>query len=596
MGQIRSNCYRGDYMRELVDRTISEIHDDVVTVFGPYATDAYLTINGATYYTRDGLETVRSMSFDNPLAMYILKIMYQAIYDQGKKVGDGTTTLAVFYTNLYKLLRDTDGASMITRSQWNDAVKSLTDIITTYSHKMDKNDLHDMLITCTQDTELAAKIFDNLADPILNQAFITINKSNIETDFSMTVHESPLFKVTRQFSIKPVANKEDNVCILHCNGILDIAHKEVFMGLMRSVAAAMGPDNQPVYYPKTVILLCNGLTDATRRTIKEFLEILGNLKTGGADMSQYNNVAIYTLDEYRAYTTEQIEDISTVITDENGIGGLVNQLTFESLLYQAFNIKEFLEIPELSRYDVPIDHITKIKDLFMESYPAEFDTVAGMRIHKKLGPVAEARHQDLIKEIDEEKSEVKKLGLNKRLRTMYGKFIEVEVGSKLIKDSQRKYELIMDAILSASEGVEKGVLRCNSMLVVLGILNDYLTHKKLSLTLPNQVLIYEVLKTAIANTFDEMCQNRPDWPADSYGIMDVNLHDMIPEAFNLKADRIDRVLPPKASYDPNTDFPPEPIVEPVSIINTMLSNSTLVLELANAKTIHLAQEYMENYI
>ena len=32
---IQSNAYRGDFLRNCIDKTIDEIHDDIVTVFGP---------------------------------------------------------------------------------------------------------------------------------------------------------------------------------------------------------------------------------------------------------------------------------------------------------------------------------------------------------------------------------------------------------------------------------------------------------------------------------------------------------------------------------------------------------------------------------
>ena len=73
---IQSNAYRGDFLRNCIDKTIDEIHDDIVTVFGPCAQDAFLTVNAQPYYTRDGKETLLTMQFDNELSMYEMKIMY----------------------------------------------------------------------------------------------------------------------------------------------------------------------------------------------------------------------------------------------------------------------------------------------------------------------------------------------------------------------------------------------------------------------------------------------------------------------------------------------------------------------------------------
>ena len=141
---IQSNCIRGSYMRDTVDKTVDEIHDDIVTVFGPYAQDAYIIKDNNPYYTRDGMEVIHSMLFDNELSMYVLTMLYQAVYHQGKTVGDGTTTLAVFYTNLYKTIRaiqdnDPNGGTIpyiytkllneVTRDIWDSSTKMLSDAI-----------------------------------------------------------------------------------------------------------------------------------------------------------------------------------------------------------------------------------------------------------------------------------------------------------------------------------------------------------------------------------------------------------------------------------------------------------------------------------
>ena len=451
---IQSNAIRGDYLYEIMDKTMKELHDDIVTVFGPYAKDAYLTQNGIPYYTRDGKETLRLTRFDNELSMYILKILYQAVQQQGNKVGDGTTSLGVLYTNLYDVIRKRPEniIGQITRQNWVNAIKDLNEEIMKYSEKMTKEDLDQMLYTCVQDADWATTISHNLGDALLNGAYITINKSNISGDFSMTVHNSPLFEATKQFSIRPLKDTENNAVILHCNGVLDIAHLEVLQNLMGFVAQ----DNKGNFYPKTIIILCNGLSEATRRTLKQMIIELNKIR-GDAPIEDffknYNNIAVFTLDKYRTYDQETIEDISTIITDEKGISGLVNQLTFESLLWQTITSPGTRElVPELCTFDCDIRHLDKMRELLEQtSYQVDVDEVEGIRIQRDRGPIAQARYDALRKELDDEKSELRRLELNKRLRTSYGQFIEVEIGSKLLKDSQRKYELILDAVLSASE-------------------------------------------------------------------------------------------------------------------------------------------------
>lgn len=603
--QIKSNAFRGDYMHDIVDRTINEIHDELHTVFGPFAQDAYLTMNGQPYYTRDGKETIRLMRFDNELSMYILKLMYQAVAQQGEKVGDGTTTLAMLYTNLYKRVRkklvDLDAEDVcFNRKIWNEIITWINTKIKAMAVPLTETDLLQMLFTCTQDDELSAKIYTNLRKPIMEKAFITINKSNVDNDFVVTTHENPTFEVTKQYSIFPVKPREERCTILHCNGMLDLTHAEVILDLMSRI---------PVDgYPMTVILLCNGITEATRRTLKDVnrnLNMIAKDKNINEVFKDYNNVAIYTLTKYRSYDAEQLEDISTIITDENGIGGLVNQLTFESMLHQAFGNPE-APIEELQTFDCDAALLDKMKTIFCNPYAIEFDEIKGMRLFKHLGPVASARYQQLIKDIDDEKSGVKRVELVKRLRTMYGQFIDVEVGSKLLKDSQRKYELILDAVLSASEGVEKGVLHTNSLFIAHKAameVNDELITAAIADS--TYIEYIDVLLCAIEETLNDLVDNgfvvRLE-SGDHFGY--TSWYDKPGlECFNLNVDLFTKIIPDtivereKHTVTVNGEelsFE-ERIIEPVSIITTMLENSSLVMELAHARAFQL-EGFMENYI
>ncbi len=615
MINIQSNAIRGDYLYEIMDKTMKELHDDIVTVFGPYAKDAYLTQNGLPYYTRDGKETLRLTRFDNELSMYILKILYQAVQQQGNKVGDGTTSLGVLYTNMYKNIRGMipRTCNSITRRDWESAIKDMCKAIDTHKVPMTREYLHQMLYTCVQDPDWAATIEYNLADAIMSGAYITIAKSNLATDFNMTVHNSPLFKATKQFSVRPMKAEEKECVIFHCNGVLDIAHEEVLRAMMGYVAQ----DTNGKFYPKTIIVLCNGLSEASRRTLKSLIAELNSMR-GNTPVEEffkdYNNLAVFTLDDYRTYSSEVIEDISTIITDEKGIGGLVNQLTFETLIWQAIASNKDM-IPELCTFDCDVRHLAKIQEMFTDSYQVDIDEVKGIRIHKKMGPVAQARYDELRKEIDEEKSEVKKIELNKRLRTSYGQFIEVEIGSKLMKDSQRKYELILDAVLSASEAVEKGVLTCNSLALAALIAHEYTEKARHENIYKNQI-IGTIFEYSFIDTLVDMIHNGP------FDVELVDLHNMVTEYianhdsvdnFNLKGiTNLDEIFDPErtehspeeyheigkfkntAGEEVTADFSNQ-IIEPVSIITTMIENSTLVYELATARTVHL-EGFIQNYI
>lgn len=576
---IQSNAYRGDFLRNCIDKTIDEIHDDIVTVFGPCAQDAFLTVNAQPYYTRDGKETLRTMKFDNELSMYVLKIMYQAVERQARVVGDGTTTLSILYTNLYRLLRKENPS--FTRKEWEDGIREINENIMKYAEPLTKENMLNMFYTCTQDMELSQVLFDKLADAILEQAYIDIRKSNIESDLEIHVINNPILKATKQYTTAPIGTEISNAVVLYCNGSLDIVHPEVLLDMMCQIKGT----------PRTIVILCNGITNVTREAIKSLNNTLNTLvKSNAIDLTTYNTIAIFTLDEYRSYSNEMIEDISTMFTDEVGIGGLVNSITFESLLYQAFHNPEN-PIPELETFDHDAANIQKIRDIFFgDTYQIDVHTLDGIRVHKNLGEVSAARYKELVEQIETEKSEVVRISLRKRLKTVYGKFIDVEVGSKLIKDSQRKFELILDAITSAHSAVEHGIFTCNSILLALrhGVEDDI-----------SKVSTYII--PALAMTLTDMIMNNvhidPSYLNESMGD-ELEMNRITAYIMVCDIDRFDATRPTleeifAISQPDDAEYPS--IVEPASIMTTLLENTTVVLDLYNARTIHL-DSFMGNYI
>lgn len=576
---IQSNAYRGDFLRNCIDKTIDEIHDDIVTVFGPCAQDAFLTVNAQPYYTRDGKETLRTMKFDNELSMYVLKIMYQAVERQARVVGDGTTTLSILYTNLYRLLRKENPS--FTRKEWEDGIREINENIMKYAEPLTKENMLNMFYTCTQDMELSQVLFDKLADAILEQAYIDIRKSNIESDLDIHVINNPILKATKQYTTAPIGKEISNAVVLYCNGSLDIVHPEVLLDMMCQIKGT----------PRTIVILCNGITNVTREAIKSLNNTLNTLvKSNAIDLTTYNTIAIFTLDEYRSYSNEMIEDISTMFTDEVGIGGLVNSITFESLLYQAFHNPE-KPIPELETFDHDAANIQKIRDIFFgDTYQIDVHALDGIRVHKNLGEVSAARYKELVEQIETEKSEVVRISLRKRLKTVYGKFIDVEVGSKLIKDSQRKFELILDAITSAHSAVEHGIFTCNSILLALrhGVEDDI-----------SKVSTYII--PALAMTLTDMIMNNvhidPSYLNESMGD-ELEMNRITAYITVCDIDRFDATRPTlEEIFDINQpdDVEYPSIVEPASIMTTLLENTTVVLDLYNARTIHL-DSFMGNYI
>lgn len=576
---IQSNAYRGDFLRNCIDKTIDEIHDDIVTVFGPCAQDAFLTVNAQPYYTRDGKETLRTMKFDNELSMYVLKIMYQAVERQARVVGDGTTTLSILYTNLYRLLRKENPS--FTRKEWEDGIREINENIMKYAEPLTKENMLNMFYTCTQDMELSQVLFDKLADAILEQAYIDIRKSNIESDLDIHVINNPILKATKQYTTAPIGKEISNAVVLYCNGSLDIVHPEVLLDMMCQIKGT----------PRTIVILCNGITNVTREAIKSLNNTLNTLvKSNAIDLTTYNTIAIFTLDEYRSYSNEMIEDISTMFTDEVGIGGLVNSITFESLLYQAFHNPE-KPIPELETFDHDAANIQKIRDIFFgDTYQIDVHALDGIRVHKNLGEVSAARYKELVEQIETEKSEVVRISLRKRLKTVYGKFIDVEVGSKLIKDSQRKFELILDAITSAHSAVEHGIFTCNSILLALrnGVEDDI-----------SKVSTYII--PALAMTLTDMIMNNvhidPSYLNEPMGD-ELEMNRITAYITVCDIDRFDATRPTleeifAINQPDDAEYPS--IVEPASIMTTLLENTTVVLDLYNARTVHL-DSFMGNYI
>lgn len=603
---IQSNALRGQYMRDLVGKTINEIHDDVLTVFGPGATDAFITQDGQPYYTRDGLKVLESLTFSNKLSEYIRKIIYQAAARQGNVIGDGTTTLVMFYTNLYNaIINDTElEYSAITnmRECWNTATKGIINQLKLISHKMSEDELLSVLYTCTQDHELSFKLYRLLKDAIMSGSYITVNKSNIETDFTTTIYNQPLIKATRQFTVRSIQPSEKHTVILHCNGMLDIVHEEVLYGLM---AVAVGDANGK-RLPLNIILLCNGITETTRKSTKGLVKFLNNLQP--ETLSGLNNLAIYTLDNYRTMDVETIEDLSTIITDEYGIGGLVNSLTFEAMLYQAFSMQDSIgePIPDLETFDCDLRHLDKVRNMILRYYQAEFDDSEGIRLNKVLGPVAAKRYADLRYALETEKSEVLKHRYTRRLRDVYGQFIDVEVGSKLIKESQRKYELILDATISSAEGVRYGVLTGNSIIHAVHACadaerveeNHYVKH------------CYSIIKGAFVDTFRDMVCNVFPLAGEDLNWLDIILNANA-SSLDLTRPTITQAIPAVSDHDVSPGFRTfsdssnddnedvvtlkAQIVEPVTIMTNILENSTIPLELATAKTFHV-NDFMQNYL
>ncbi|MCM1295198.1 MAG: TCP-1/cpn60 chaperonin family protein [Muribaculaceae bacterium] len=608
---MQSNSLRGEFMRNVVDTAVREILADIQCMFGPGASDAFITKNDQIYYTRDGKEVMESLMFDNELANKVHHILYQAAYHQGKNVGDGSTTLMVLYCNLYFRMRKAlDSGEIkapinVVRSRWKVIMDALIEKIKATTVPLTPDTMLSMFYTCTQDPELSAKIFSTLKDAIMAGAHIVPRKSNIATDFNVTTYNRPTVRVTRQFSLRPVKDINPNTVVLYCNGTLDMAHPEV-LAAMATQMSMIGDRRIDMTY----IILCHGITAATRSTIREFTRIIHR---NAWDVNSMNNLAIYTMDDAMKMDKEELEDISTIITEDVGIGTLVNSITFEHLLYNVFNVKEFnndTAIEDLENYDADPHSIDQMRMMCAAPYEVMFDAVDGMAIGKELGPVATERYKNLCQEAEVEKSAIRKASLESRIRKSYGMFIDIEVGSSLLKDSQRKFELILDAIISGSTAAQEDILIGNSVLHALRQahrLDGFNREIDRNLIKVITDALLDTMVALVGNCYaldekfscETMLQRAKD---DSYSISDFTLRDG-PEQIWPRADEAPIIEPVDAAFtspdgsDQILQICPR-VVEPFGSISAILTNSILPIEIAMTKVFHLSGKtgFMSNYI
>ena len=203
---------------------------------------------------------------------------------------------------------------------------------------------------------------------------------------------------------------------------------------------------------------------------------------------------------------------------------------------------------------------------------------------------------------------MKKNDLIRRLKSLYGQFIDVRIGSKLLKDSQRKYELMLDAVVSATNAKTFGALRCNSLCVALAATNDQYTVYPFD---DNSAYVecLTVINSAIVNTLCDMASN---------AVPDID-REMFCGTANCLLDSVESIATDNLKFNLNrniseySDFfschntkEDEPItvgeftikneiVEPVLIITSILEDSTMMLELACAKMFNI-DSFLGNYI
>ena len=619
--QIQSNSIRGEFKDQIVDTTMKEIHAMIQTVFGPYATDAFIIKDNVsmnkTYYTRDGKEVLKSLSFNDPVANYIKSILYQAVERQGSKIGDGTTTLAVFYTNLYRVIRETDelkGYSLTEiRKVWKMLVNKINALLESISTKEISRDMFaSMIYTCTQDAELTKYFTDNIADKLEKDMYVTVNRSASDTEMEVVVHDKPLIKAELLNSLYHMDSMEFNAITLFVNGPLEINNVETFQLLCETRFGSC----------KNIVIICANTAPNTREVFKKYLAQVGEYaRQSGKDISDIcNNLIIMKIPDFMQYPTVMVEDLATYIYGTDFITGIISPITFESLLWQSMRSllstygSDVQSVSALETFEFDPKHIDHMKDALIRVYPVIYDETKGLQLSIPMNSMAQNRYDELRKAIDDEKISTKKGDNIKRLKSLYGRFIEVNIGSKLMKDGQRKYELTLDAVLSSVNARTYGALTTNSICAAYCAACE--VNRESSSPIESacaniikealEKTIYDMVKNAFPNAryeqFDELINTDPILipiaRPFSHNLCGITNPEQRKFKFNLNRENGDEI------FDPTYSDPPievdgfviqDVIVEPLPVITSILENSIMMVELACAKMINIGS-FIGNYI
>lgn len=611
--QMKSNSIRGAYKDAMVDKAIDEIHAAVSTVFGPHATDAYILKESQslnkTYYTRDGKEVLHSLGFDNPVANYVKSILYQAVERQGTKVGDGTTSMAVFYTNLYRELRLSSAIKEHSltdlRRVWNLIVSQINLRLNELASKeLTPDMMASMIYTCTQDADLTKMFTEKIADKIESGAYVTINRSDSDDEVTVEVNDKPLIKAELLTTLYRSDTSKFSAVPIFVNGNLDIANIET-LDILCSTNFGRKVN---------FLFICSGTSQVTRNTIKDYMlraKYAADKSNTTVD-KMLNNIIIMKIPDFKMYPSEMIEDLSVYLYGTENTVGIVSPITFESLIWQTMKklAAPDVTVETLETFDFDPKHIEMMSRALTRECEVEYSEIDGLKLDLPMNDVAEDRYNKLREAIDAEKSTMKKNDLIRRLKSLYGQFIDVRIGSKLLKDSQRKYELMLDAVVSATNAKTFGALRCNSLCAALAVCNTYRIVNNNSMV-PDRIVseCLNVIANSLTDTLCDMAENAiPDIDRERFSkVANLELDSLAAVKtnyikFNLNRDisSYDQIF---ARSDLSEDVPiavgeftiKNEIVEPVLIITSILEDSTMMLELACAKMFNI-DSFLGNYI
>lgn len=609
--QMKSNSIRGTYKDAMVDKAIDEIHAAVSTVFGPHATDAYILKESQslnkTYYTRDGKEVLNSLGFDNPVANYVKSILYQAVERQGTKVGDGTTSMAVFYTNLYRELRNSsvikDHSLTDLRRVWKRIVSEINKKLNALATKdLTPDMMASMIYTCTQDADLTKMFTEKIADKIESGAYVTINRSDSDDEVTVEVNDKPLIKAELLTTLYRSDTSKFSAVPIFVNGNLDIANIET-LDILCSTNFGRKVN---------FLFICSGTSQVTRNTIKDYMlraKYAADKSNTTVD-KMLNNIIIMKIPDFNMYPSEMVEDLSVYLYGTENTVGIVSPITFESLIWQTMKklASPDVTVETLETFDFDPKHVEMMSRALTRECEVEYSEIDGLKLDLPMNDVAEDRYNKLREAIDVEKSTMKKNDLIRRLKSLYGQFIDVRIGSKLLKDSQRKYELMLDAVVSATNAKTFGALRCNSLCAALAVTNTF-RDARAATSDPVVSGCLTVIGNSITDTLCDMAENAiPDIDRDQFSkFANTELDSLAAVKTDYIKFNLNRAV---SSYheiftrsDLSEDVPiavgeftiKNEIVEPVLIITSILEDSTMMLELACAKMFNI-DSFLGNYI
>lgn len=460
--QIRSNVIKGEILSQTRRKTIEEIFDTLIGVFGPAANNALVNPNqglNAGYHTRDGKVVLDNIMFDNQLAVNFRQIMSQAIDIQSKYAGDGTTTATIFYSILVKVFEEfqPEVPTIVKRRILENLIELITREITFFTKDIEDNMqvIKQIVYTATKDAKLAEIVYE------------AFRKSNSETlldvkidpfGSEITIKESESARIEGEFvfqskpleMVNGLATIPDAV-ILYVDGGFELSAE----ALAQLTANQYG-------FAKNLILLCNEIHPSGKTPLSHYKEVLSN--TGHSARTE---LYIYRISNYRNWKPEHKSDLCTIVYDTDGMTGVANLIHFPmnlaSVIYSEEVFKELY-----GNFEVAIENSNAINYALQTMSNVTYTRTGGLAIDRPMN----TNTQELIKELNDTINTTKDSRLEEscrdRIRKILGNYVVITIGADMVRDQQRESELILDAVISAQRASEHGYVTTNGMLALFG--------------------------------------------------------------------------------------------------------------------------------